>query len=382
MKEPIRASLVKGKPFIHDMVSFPSKRVAVTFRGAPLPMEELYSVLRPYGQLLSLEYTSSGSSPVYATPFSISDGVKSSYESYSAKSSLTSNTPHSNSFESQTAAIATYNKVHGAIGARNCAHGTLVHGTRLNIRYVEQIRSSAFWDFFSRNSRVFLPLFVSLLFFIIYHLFDPIRVFNVQNQISGRFMLRRWSALSSVQQHHVSAQANSDEQVHGEAVTSGVWKIGILSNEPTEENTSDSQTTWLHHVENTFMSAISSLSTLAEKVNAVFSARYESVPPAWSEQAEASLLSATMRETTSFILLAGPNVCLFPRIFQCCLSPSISAAVVVNLYTKMMCVIFVNFPLTFSSLLFTESFPLECIILYLYILSEILSLHRYLQPSM
>lgn len=59
-KRRIKASLVKGTPWIEDLFRFPSSRVKVEFlptapgRTAELSQEELFSLFRPYGRLLNV----------------------------------------------------------------------------------------------------------------------------------------------------------------------------------------------------------------------------------------------------------------------------------------------------------------------------------------
>lgn len=89
----------------------------------------------------------------------------------------------------------------GAIGAAHCLHGSLTHGTKLAISFQPFLKTSRWREWFSSNSRIFLPFLFSLFAALTYAIFDPVRVFFIVNRITGRFELgwtkRRFTSESS-----------------------------------------------------------------------------------------------------------------------------------------------------------------------------------------
>eukprot|EP00730_Choanoeca_flexa_P013297 TRINITY_DN5168_c0_g1_i2.p1 TRINITY_DN5168_c0_g1~~TRINITY_DN5168_c0_g1_i2.p1 ORF type:complete len:837 (+),score=225.62 TRINITY_DN5168_c0_g1_i2:96-2606(+) len=238
MKQPIRSHLVRGRPFLHDMVAYPNKTVRVDFRGEPLEMETLYHELRRYGQMASLEFNSAKETPRYAT--------------------------------------AVYRRIHGAIGARNCLHGTVIHGTKLSINYSSFIRSSALKDFWNNYSRILLPTLLSASIALLYNMFDPIRVFNITNKITGRLNISN----------------------------SLVWLIPTSS---ADQKEGQGQTAKLYNT------LVDQAQSLLKRIHSIIGGTTSQQPPVWSESAYHELKTQLDHLAAGgqhqLLLLAGPTGC-------------------------------------------------------------------------
>jgi hypothetical protein len=106
--QPVRSFLVKGEPFLEDMVNrFPTLRLRIEFQNEPVPVEKLYKHLRPYGRVTDIA--------LYPNPIMSKDPAR--------------------------YAIVQFTRVRFATTARNCLHGHVINGTRLNILYERQLVS-------------------------------------------------------------------------------------------------------------------------------------------------------------------------------------------------------------------------------------------------
>lgn len=106
----LRAFLVKGEPFLEDILArYPTPRLRIEFQGAgePVPVEKLYKHLRPYGRIYDIA--------LYPNPHVSKDPPR--------------------------YAIIQFTRVRSATSARNCLHGHVIHGSRLNILYERQLVS-------------------------------------------------------------------------------------------------------------------------------------------------------------------------------------------------------------------------------------------------
>lgn len=143
----------------------------------PVTVDELYAVLRPYGRIDELKIVAAGSG----------QGGTAAAAAASAAAAIGSS---GGGAHAQQHAIATYHKVHGAIGAKNAAHGIRVgETTRLALNYMVAERQNAFAAFFRRFPALFIPVVLSLGGVALYSAFDPIRVYSIRNKITGMFSL-------------------------------------------------------------------------------------------------------------------------------------------------------------------------------------------------
>ena len=148
----VRTFLVRGRPWVEDMVRFPSGQLKVEFEPASpggqateLSQETLYSLFRRYGKLADIIPQPPGSKdlPKYAT--------------------------------------LNFLTIRHAIMARNCMHGYKVlgsegggeAGTVLKIAY--QRREKAHWirDWFFNHPRIVIPLVAALVGTLAVAIFDP-----------------------------------------------------------------------------------------------------------------------------------------------------------------------------------------------------------------
>ncbi|RGB42129.1 RNA12 domain-containing protein [Rhizophagus diaphanus] len=101
----VNAYLVKGKPFIENLVDrYPVSRLRIEFQGSDVLTETLYKYLEPYGLIRDINL------------FPASSKYISRY------------------------ALVQYVKVRSAICAKNCLHGMTVDGARFNILYDNPVR--------------------------------------------------------------------------------------------------------------------------------------------------------------------------------------------------------------------------------------------------
>ena len=128
--------------------------------GLPPPhmdLDQLYLCLRPYGRLASLK-------------------------------------PHaSTEIAGERYAIARYEKWHGAISAKNCAHGAVIKGAngmpiQLALAYQKPVlQQSTLGTLARRFPALFIPVLLSGVMVLVYSAFDPLRVFAIKNTITRRF---------------------------------------------------------------------------------------------------------------------------------------------------------------------------------------------------
>jgi len=160
--QPVRAFLVKGEPFIEDIISrYPSLKLRVEFQGPDLTIEQLYHNFRPYGKIFDISILSPASKelPRYAT--------------------------------------VQFSRMRSATSARNCLHGLKLEGTRLNIVYESQMRTNVVKQWIVEHPRITVPVVAASLAGFTYVVFDPIRVFFVHAKVTQRFnpdeyALYRW----------------------------------------------------------------------------------------------------------------------------------------------------------------------------------------------
>lgn len=104
--QSVRAFLVKGSPFLEDILArYPTQRIRIEFQGEAVNVENLYNHLRRYGKIFDIA--------LYPNPMVAKDPSR--------------------------YAIVQFTRVRAATSARNCLHGHYIDGTRLNILYERQL---------------------------------------------------------------------------------------------------------------------------------------------------------------------------------------------------------------------------------------------------
>ncbi|KAJ7582539.1 RNA12 protein-domain-containing protein [Mycena floridula] len=147
------AWLVKGSPFVEDMIRYPSPYLKVIFEGSDVHEEELYRLFRPYGKIEDI--TEAKPLPGSSLRFSLV------------------------SFDRLRAAVIARNVLHGI----NVSSGPSSSQTRLRVVYEPPIRAHVIRDWISNHPKVFLPVLIVLLGSLTYAIFDPIRSFMIQGQM-------------------------------------------------------------------------------------------------------------------------------------------------------------------------------------------------------
>jgi len=161
--QQVRASLVRGKPWIEDLYRIPSSRVKVEFlptspetSAAELTQETLYSLFRRYGKLAEI------------VPEPFDSKVLPRY------------------------AYIDYTRLRFATMAKNCMHGYVVGtaegggkaGTLLKLSYEPRAKAGWIWSWITSHPRIVLPLAVALLTAASVAVFDPIRTFFIRMHIT------------------------------------------------------------------------------------------------------------------------------------------------------------------------------------------------------
>ncbi|KAI8390823.1 RNA12 protein-domain-containing protein [Radiomyces spectabilis] len=162
--QPLRAFLVKGEPFLEDILSrYPTPRLRLEFQGEPCSVEKLYKHLRQYGRVYDIS--------LYPNPHVAKDPAR--------------------------YAIVQFTRVRAATSAKNCLHGHIIHNTRLNILYERQLRTNVVKEWLVSHPRITIPVIAALIAGVTYAVFDPIRVFFITSKVTQRFnpeeyALYRW----------------------------------------------------------------------------------------------------------------------------------------------------------------------------------------------
>ncbi|KAI8066496.1 RNA12 protein-domain-containing protein [Gongronella butleri] len=152
--QPVRSFLVKGQPFLEDIVRrYPSQRLRVEFQGNPVSVEQLYSHFREYGRIYDIS--------IYPNPMTGKDPAR--------------------------YAVVQYTRMRFATSARNCLHGHVIQDTRLNILYEPQLHTNVVKDWVMNHPRISIPVAAALAAGITYAIFDPVREFCVTSKITRRF---------------------------------------------------------------------------------------------------------------------------------------------------------------------------------------------------
>ncbi|KAF1943348.1 hypothetical protein EJ02DRAFT_433288 [Clathrospora elynae] len=165
----ISAKVVKGRPWVEDLMRMPAPRLRVEFAsgeaGAPvtdaveLSQEQLFQFFRPYGKLgdIVMQPPDSKILPKFA--------------------------------------YLDYSSIGKAIMAKNCMHGYLVSeaegggkkGTILRLKYEQKIKPRYIRDWIVGHPRIIIPIVAALIAGTVAVVFDPIRTFFVKAHITRNF---------------------------------------------------------------------------------------------------------------------------------------------------------------------------------------------------
>ncbi|KIV98663.1 uncharacterized protein PV09_09573 [Verruconis gallopava] len=162
----VRASLVRGKPWVEDLYRLPSTRIRVEFvatdpngDAVELSQEQLYSFFRPYGKLVDIipQPPDSKLLPRFA--------------------------------------YVDFANIHKAIMAKNCLHGIIIPeaegggkcGTVLRLVYERKAKTNWVWDWVSTHTRVVLPVAAALVAGVTVAIFDPIRTWFIKIHVTRQF---------------------------------------------------------------------------------------------------------------------------------------------------------------------------------------------------
>lgn len=164
----VRASLVKGRPWIEDLYRIPSSRLRVEFLAsspealaAELTQESIFSLFRRYGKIADIKAQPSDSKvlPRYA--------------------------------------VVDYTRIRFAVMAKNCMHGFKIlpeagggqSGTLLKISFEQKAKSHWIRDWLFNHPRIVIPAVAALVAALTVAVFDPIRTFFIKTHITQAFHL-------------------------------------------------------------------------------------------------------------------------------------------------------------------------------------------------
>ncbi|KAI8989554.1 RNA12 protein-domain-containing protein [Pilobolus umbonatus] len=152
--KPVRAFLVKGRPFIEDILArYPTPRLRLEFQGEAVGAEQLYRHFRPYGKIFDIS--------LYPNPSLTKDPTR--------------------------YAVVQFTRIRFAATARNCLHGYVINDTRLNILYEKQMNTNVVKDWLVNHPRITIPILAAIVAACTYVIFDPIRIFFSISKITQRF---------------------------------------------------------------------------------------------------------------------------------------------------------------------------------------------------
>lgn len=166
-----RVGLVRGRPWVEDLLRLPTQRLRVDFvplsgnDPVELSQERLYSLFRPYGKLVEIIKQPSDSKVL--PRFAYLD------------------------FATTQRAILSKACLHGIVVAEDESG---VPTTKLKLAFEERPKKRWFSDWFFNHPRVVIPLLAALAAAFTVVVFDPIRTFNIKMHITKKFDLseNRW----------------------------------------------------------------------------------------------------------------------------------------------------------------------------------------------
>jgi hypothetical protein len=89
-------------------------------------------------------------------------------------------------------AFIDYQKIRSAATALSCTHGESIDHSTLFIGYETYHSESHFWSWFGKNLRIGIPLLFGILVGTSYVIFDPIRVFFMENSITHEYDFKKY----------------------------------------------------------------------------------------------------------------------------------------------------------------------------------------------
>lgn len=154
---PINIFQVSGRPWVEDLLSRkPSRRLHVEFYGPDLTVEDLYREFRVFGRIvdITLQKSSDKEVPRYAS--------------------------------------VQFLRKRAATSARNCIHGEQFLNTKIAIGYeVNQGWWFKIWQIMISNPRIAVLLLLGLIAGISFSIFDPLRIWSITNNITGRYSISK-----------------------------------------------------------------------------------------------------------------------------------------------------------------------------------------------
>ncbi len=77
------------------------------------------------------------------------------------------------------------------------------------LTYESMLKTSVIADTFNKHPRIFIPLLGVLLAFLGVLVFDPLRIFNITNSITGRYSLHAWGDTAVVRRARTHARLHA-----------------------------------------------------------------------------------------------------------------------------------------------------------------------------
>lgn len=142
---------VQGTPWIEDLHRYPSRVILIKFEGVPLTEEEMYVLFRRYGPIVDIKPDASDARVIFEL-------------------------------------------VRLAICAKNCMTGLVVDNGALvlHIQYVPVKKTNYVVDFINNHQRISIPIIIALLAGAAALLFDPIRKFFIEANITQKYSINRY----------------------------------------------------------------------------------------------------------------------------------------------------------------------------------------------
>lgn len=139
---------VRGTPWIEDLQRFPLRILKVKFEGQALTEEEMYVLFRRYGPIQDI-------------------------------------------FPDASEARVKFNLVRLAICAKNCMTGITVDEgkTVLHLQYEPEKRKNYVTDFIANHQKISVPIIIALMAGLAAVLFDPIREFFIEANITKKYLI-------------------------------------------------------------------------------------------------------------------------------------------------------------------------------------------------
>ncbi|CAG8501743.1 11542_t:CDS:10, partial [Diversispora eburnea] len=98
----------------------------------------------------------------------------------------------SSSKETPRYATIIYKKMRSATSARYCVDGISVNSTKFDIFYETPLKTNVFFNWIASHPRISAPIIAALLAGISYIIFDPIRIFLIESNITQRFDIKEY----------------------------------------------------------------------------------------------------------------------------------------------------------------------------------------------